>query len=127
MSRELTWSHNFTDADAARLCQLASIANDPRYRPYVCLWVTDGVVCNLHFQASEFPDHLRSAHGVVGADKASLMCCWVNCFAEMPKDCLMRHINENHLELRHICPICHEQFTRANTMQNHMSRKHSGN
>ncbi|KAF8414977.1 hypothetical protein L210DRAFT_3589001 [Boletus edulis BED1] len=46
---------------------------------------------------------------------------------EMPKDCLMRHINENHLELRHICPICHEQFTRANTMQNHMSRKHSGN
>ncbi|KAG6373318.1 hypothetical protein JVT61DRAFT_6459 [Boletus reticuloceps] len=121
------YNHNFSDEDVARLCELASYAKDPRFRPYVCLWVTNGVVCNLHFQASEFPDHLRAAHGVVGADKASLTCCWVNCFTEMKKESVMRHMNEKHLELRHVCPTCNEQFTRTYTMQNHIARKHSGN
>ncbi|KAF8134885.1 hypothetical protein EV363DRAFT_1396352 [Boletus edulis] len=121
------YNHNFSAEDAAKLCELARIANNPQHRPYVCLWVTNGVVCNSHFQASEFPEHLRAAHGVVGQDKTPLVCCWYNCSTEMKKESVMRHVNEKHLEQRHMCPTCHEQFTRAHTMQNHVTKKHSGN
>ncbi|KAF8134876.1 hypothetical protein EV363DRAFT_1294636 [Boletus edulis] len=120
------YNHNFSDEDIAKLCELAPIANNPQHRPYVCLWVTNGGVCNLHFQASEFPEHLRSDHGVVGPEKAPFVCSWFGCFDEMQKESIIRHVNEQHLELRYECPICHEQFTRAHTVQKHVSERHQG-
>ncbi|KAG6373319.1 hypothetical protein JVT61DRAFT_6460 [Boletus reticuloceps] len=104
--------------------QRVSLTSDDRYS---CRWTTGDVICNSYVRASDFPEHLRSAHGVVGADKASLVCGWVDCFTKMRKENIMRHVNEQHLELRYPCPTCHEQFTRAHTMQNHIARKHPGN
>ncbi|KAF8558112.1 hypothetical protein OG21DRAFT_1481648 [Imleria badia] len=90
---------DFTDKDADRLCEIASIANDPQYRYYTCGWVTGQVICSSFVQVADFPDHLRS-HGLVGSEQTKVKCCWVSCSADMKKESLVRHVNEKHLELR---------------------------
>ncbi|KAG8213150.1 hypothetical protein J3R82DRAFT_11557 [Butyriboletus roseoflavus] len=126
MTQNQGFNYEFSDADAARLLQVASLANHPQHRYHCCGWVTSQGLCNQHIQGHDFSEHLRADHGVVGPDKAQLRCRWVNCFAEMKKESLTRHVQEKHLELRFSCPSCSEQFTRNYTMQNHVLRKHSG-
>ena len=88
--------------------------------------MTGQAVCSSLVQGLEYSEHLRSHHGVGGPERAQLMCCWRGCFTEMKKESLIRHVNEKHLEIKHTCPNCPEQFTRTHTLQNHMSNKHSG-
>ena len=99
--------------------------NHPQYYFYPCCWVTGQAACDLVVQGLDFSEHLRSHHGVGGPEKAPLVCCWSGCFAEMKKESLMRHVNEKHLEIKHACPSCPEQFTRDYTLRNHVSKKHS--
>ena len=107
------------------LCKLAQFMNLPQHRYYRCYWMTGQAVCGSLIQGLEFPEHLRSHHGIGGPDNAQLKCCWIGCFAEMKKESLIRHVNERHLEFKYICPNCPEQFTRVHTMRKHMLKEHS--
>lgn len=109
------------------LCNYATLLNLPQNRSYRCCWVIGPALCGLSVPGSEFPDHLRSHHGVTGSEKTPVMCCWDGCFMEMNRESLVRHVNERHLELKYACPNCFEQFTRPYTMHNHMLKKHSSN
>ena len=93
----------------------------------MCGWVTGQAICSSLVRFSDLPEHLRFCHGAVGPDRTNLVCRWVHCFAEMKEESLMRHVIEKHLEVRHACPHCPEQFTRLYTMQNHINKKHSVN
>ncbi|KAH0833173.1 hypothetical protein J3R83DRAFT_12201, partial [Lanmaoa asiatica] len=112
--------------ETAMLLQLAPIANQPQHRYHTCCWSTPQGICCALIKGRDFPEHLRTNHGIIGPEKALLRCYWVDCFAEMKKESLTRHVQERHLELRYQCPNCPEQFTRSYTMHNHISRKHSG-
>ncbi|KAG9315159.1 hypothetical protein JVU11DRAFT_4282 [Chiua virens] len=121
------FNEEFTDADEQRLLHFASFTHDPQNVYHTCFWATAHGPCNTQILGSEISDHLRSRHSVTVPDDVVLMCRWSGCSTELRKGCLVRHIQEKHLEWRYTCPQCGERFTRNYTRRNHLSRRHGVN
>ncbi|KAI6155492.1 hypothetical protein BKA82DRAFT_188922 [Pisolithus tinctorius] len=90
----------------------------------VCRWIDgNGMPCNQWVQDKDFSNHLRMHHGVGGAPSSQHRCRWEGCRErEFNRDCLIRHLREQHLQWRWPCPHCSQDFTRKNTMFDHRDR-----
>ncbi|KAF8842597.1 hypothetical protein BDN67DRAFT_965479 [Paxillus ammoniavirescens] len=84
-----------------------------------CEWVGNFGICGSTL--SQDPKiaclHLRDGHGIRGAEKESVICCWYGCYAApMQRGSLIRHILSVHLRtLQWTCPLCGKTFTRKDT------------
>ncbi|KAI5998787.1 hypothetical protein EDD15DRAFT_2194114 [Pisolithus albus] len=89
-----------------------------------CLWIfPNGMPCNENVKGRDFSGHLRDRHGVVGTPSSQHRCCWRGCQErEFNRDCLIRHLREQHLFWRWPCPTCDQDFTRKNTMFEHRDK-----
>ncbi|KAI6155411.1 hypothetical protein BKA82DRAFT_193666 [Pisolithus tinctorius] len=89
-----------------------------------CRWILDnGISCNAWVQGKNFSHHLRDSHGVTGAHSSQHRCRWEGCRErDFNRDCLIRHLREQHLPWRWPCPTCDQDFTRKNTMFDHRNR-----
>ncbi|KIM57430.1 hypothetical protein SCLCIDRAFT_130625, partial [Scleroderma citrinum Foug A] len=92
-------------------------------RVETCGWVSNGLFCNMPVRGRDFSVHLRDIHGVIGTPASQHRCCWNGCRErDFNRDCLIRHIREQHLQWRWPCPYCQQIFTRKNTMVEHRAR-----
>lgn len=91
-------------------------------RPYICGWVVEDRPCGIPVLGDQFSMHLRDYHGVTGADKIRMRCCWVRCGTSMNKESMVRHVEEMHLQLRYTCTLCGEGFSRRSTMTSHFKK-----
>ncbi|KAI6015379.1 hypothetical protein BKA83DRAFT_689287, partial [Pisolithus microcarpus] len=89
-----------------------------------CGWVTVHNVCGVLVPGESFSVHLREAHGVFGNDKTKFECQWVGCGLQMNKESVGRHVTEAHLSYRYPCTHCGEVFSRKNTLNRHVRKKH---
>ncbi|KAI6025664.1 hypothetical protein F5J12DRAFT_443684 [Pisolithus orientalis] len=86
-----------------------------------CRWILgNGMLCNELVKGKDFSGHLRGRHGVVEAPSLQHRCRWEGCQQQQfNRDCLIRHVREQHLLWRWPCPYCHQLFTRKSTMLDH--------
>ncbi|KAG2352261.1 hypothetical protein BDR07DRAFT_1438574 [Suillus spraguei] len=88
--------------------------------PVSCMWNRpDGSRCDYLFFAHELSTHLREYHGIRGADKLRVHCCWNGCHKELKKESLSRHVEEKHLMIMYPCNTCNKTFTREYNLRHH--------
>ncbi|KIM56016.1 hypothetical protein SCLCIDRAFT_272391 [Scleroderma citrinum Foug A] len=112
------YNYSWSEQDIQQLVDYA--AQDP----HTCAWVVGDTYCGLPVLGHMFPTHLRDYHGISGNDRTPFYCQWVGCGALMNKESINRHVTEMHLQTRHICPVCGENFSRRYTLNSHMRSKH---
>ncbi|KAL4062892.1 hypothetical protein V8B97DRAFT_2108835 [Scleroderma yunnanense] len=111
----LGFNYNWTEEDALML-----IENGLQERVETCRWVSNGLFCNMHVKGRDFSVHLRDIHGVTGTPASQHRCCWSGCRErDFNRDCLIRHLKEQHLYWRWPCSYCRQDFTRKNTLIEH--------
>ncbi|KAI6146931.1 hypothetical protein EDD17DRAFT_90226 [Pisolithus thermaeus] len=104
---------------------VASLIENGHLEKYsTCRWILpDYMPCNETVKGRDFSSHLRDRHGVTGAPSSQHRCCWEGCHErEFNRDCLIRHLREQHLQWRWPCPTCEQDFTRKNTMFEHRDK-----
>ncbi|KAI6025010.1 hypothetical protein PISMIDRAFT_673185 [Pisolithus microcarpus 441] len=116
------YNHDFNDEDQQNLVRYASLPPDKKH--YECGWVVFNNVCGVLVPGESFAAHLREAHGIFGNDKTKFKCQWVDCGLQMNKESVGRHVAESHLLYRYPCPYCGEIFSRKNTLNGHLRKKH---
>ncbi|KAG6330679.1 hypothetical protein ID866_8407 [Astraeus odoratus] len=99
----------------------------PGQQPQMCGWLLPhtSTPCNMAVLGDDFSAHLRDYHGVHGNDKAKVYCRWLGCNLQMNKESVARHVAEMHLQRRHYCYLCPETFSRKNTLNSHVQKKHN--
>ncbi|KAI6039859.1 hypothetical protein EDC04DRAFT_2602933 [Pisolithus marmoratus] len=107
---------NWSAADAASLVEYGHLE-----KLSACRWIlANGMPCNEWVKGKDFSAHLRDRHGVDGTPSSQHRCCWEGCQERaFNRDCLIRHLKEQHLHWRWPCPTCEQDFTRKNTMFDH--------
>ncbi|KAI6120447.1 hypothetical protein EDD16DRAFT_1705708 [Pisolithus croceorrhizus] len=116
------YNYDFNDEDQERLVHYATLP--PDQKPHQCGWLVTGGVCGAVLPGESFPVHLREAHGVFGNDKTKFKCEWIGCGLQMNKESVGRHVAESHLLYRYPCAYCGELFSRKNTLNGHLRKKH---
>ncbi|KAG8212953.1 hypothetical protein J3R82DRAFT_11319, partial [Butyriboletus roseoflavus] len=96
-------------------CELIAIGLG--LKQYRCEWSTNGRECGALIQGHDVPLHLKIIHRV--NETPRLVCLWGNCGDGLNKGCLVRHVQEKHLEYRWPCPRCGALFTRRGVMDAH--------
>ncbi|KAN0088748.1 hypothetical protein V8E55_005805, partial [Tylopilus felleus] len=93
----------------------------------VCQWVHNGALCSEHIRARNFRIHLHGTHGVISdAPNHTYLCRWDGCPSnlQMRRTSLERHMKEQHVPFRWVCPSCTQIFSREYTLLAHMERVH---
>ncbi|KAG2101122.1 hypothetical protein BD769DRAFT_1508391 [Suillus cothurnatus] len=86
---------------------------------FQCMWnCPGGVHCNDLIRGFELSAHLRETHGIHGSDKSRLWCLWNSCHKEVNKESLVRHVEEIHMRIEHMCG-CGASFSRKDTLNRH--------
>ena len=93
------------------------VANGHNVKQFHCGWTTNGLPCNAIVLGMEVPNHLRTVHGVNAAQR--IECLWDQCGEDLNRACLIRHVQEKHLEFRWPCPKCGRIWTREGLMHAH--------
>jgi hypothetical protein len=98
-------------------CELVAIGFG--LKEYCCGWTFNGLPCNALVLGQDFPTHLKTVHRT--NDTPRLECLWSGCGEVLNKECLVRHVQENHLEYRWPCPNpkCDRIFTRRGVLDTH--------
>ncbi|KAF8442272.1 hypothetical protein L210DRAFT_3203324 [Boletus edulis BED1] len=109
---EMNFNDGFNEDDS---CELVAIGLG--LKQYYCGWTTNGVPCNTALLGQDVPLHLKTAHGA--NDTPRIECSWGNCGEVLNKGCLVRHVQEKHLEYRWPCPRCGAVFSRRGVMDTH--------
>ncbi|KAI6042470.1 hypothetical protein EDC04DRAFT_2658253, partial [Pisolithus marmoratus] len=122
MAASYSYNYDFDERDQQTLLHYATLPSDQK--PYPCGWMVNGDVCNTFLPGDSFPVHLRECHGVCGNDKAKFRCEWVGCGLQMNKESVGRHVAEAHLQYRYPCAYCGEIFSRKNTLNGHLRKRH---
>ncbi|KIM64267.1 hypothetical protein SCLCIDRAFT_115761 [Scleroderma citrinum Foug A] len=112
------YNYSWTEQDIQQLVDNAA------QQPHTCAWVVGNACCGLPVFRHMFPTHLRDYHGITGSDRTQFQCRWVGCGAVMNKESINRHVMEMHLQTRHTCPFCRENFSRRHTLNSHIRSKH---
>jgi len=91
-----------------------------------CQWVDNGTLCNDLVKVKNFRNHLHDKHGVT--PDLQYACQWYGCCTSDPmrRASLERHMKEQHVSFRWLCPYCREPFTRESTLQTHIERSPTG-
>ncbi|KAH7884667.1 hypothetical protein F5I97DRAFT_1485204 [Phlebopus sp. FC_14] len=111
MSQE--FNTDFTEQDHYELIRIG-LEN----RTHYCGWWSNGRTCNAIVRGGDISAHLR-LHGVW--DQTRYTCLWGDCDrGEFNRDCLIRHIQEKHLEWKWICVRCDAIFTRRSVLNRHL-------
>ncbi|KAI5984438.1 hypothetical protein EDD15DRAFT_2308653 [Pisolithus albus] len=116
------YNGDFNDEDEQILLDFASLP--PHQKHYQCGWVESDDVCGVLVPGESFSVHLREAHGVFGNDKTQFKCQWIECGLLMNKESIGRHVAEMHLSYTYPCTHCGEVFSRKNTLNRHVRKKH---
>ncbi|KAI9573900.1 hypothetical protein HD554DRAFT_568345 [Boletus coccyginus] len=88
----------------------------------VCQWVDNGTACNNPVKVKDFKDHLYDSHGVT-SNLQLYACQWCGCASDpMWRSSLERHMKEQHVPFRWLCPYCRQTFTRERTLLAHIEQ-----
>ncbi|KIM57957.1 hypothetical protein SCLCIDRAFT_1115444 [Scleroderma citrinum Foug A] len=93
-------------------------------QPYICGWVTSGIICGMPIIGELFSVHLRDNHQVKGDNKTKVRCHWSTCGLVMNKESIVRHVAEMHLQYKFYCDECDAIFTRRHSLNSHVQKKH---
>lgn len=98
-------------------CELVAIGLG--LKEYRCGWIVNGLPCNAPVLGQDFPTHLKTVHRT--NDTLRPECQWGGCRDVLNKECLVRHVQEKHLEYRWPCPNpkCDRIFTRRGVLEGH--------
>ena len=96
-------------------CELVAVGL--ALKEYRCGWATNGSSCDAPVLGQDVPTHLKTVHRA--NDTPKLQCLWGGCGEALNKGCLVRHVQEKHLEYRWPCPKCGTTFSRRGVMDTH--------
>ncbi|KAI9573883.1 hypothetical protein HD554DRAFT_565537 [Boletus coccyginus] len=93
----------------------------------ICLCVDNGTLCNDLVKVKDLGDHLHDRHGVT-SDLPLYACQWYECPSSHPmrRSSLARHMKEQHVPFRWLCPYCGDTFTRESSLLTHIERSPTG-
>lgn len=87
---------------------------------FQCMWVVEyGLHCNDLILGHNTSTHLRTCHGIRGADDLLFRCCWEGCNVVMKKESIARHVQAVHLGISYPCDTCNQKFTRTYNLEVH--------
>ncbi|KAN0092690.1 hypothetical protein V8E55_003474 [Tylopilus felleus] len=108
----MPYNSSFSEDDS---CELVAIALG--LKQFRCAWAANGSPCNVSILGQDISSHLKTVHGA--NDTPKIVCMWGACGEMLNKGCVVRHVQEKHLEYRWPCPKCGAVFNRRGVMDTH--------